>query len=263
MSSRAGAQDRPRDRQLEEGEASTSARSGQKACWRCGTTDRRSRKCSLCKTARYCGEKCQKEDWPGHKARCDEIIACSNAHLMALPMALADALGHWGIRADESSQKAPSNPDAAPHRPILVPGLEVVVTEQGRVAVAPCVPLDMFTSLDMHWLVHQLDPTSSIFPHGLADHLDGFDNIQELETVEPNDLLGVPWTWADRPASNFTRHLMQTRGHETVARMLNQVAIWCRRKPHLLGLLQTMPPGEWLSARLDEAQRERRDPEEA
>jgi hypothetical protein len=36
-------------------------------------------KCSKCTSARYCSRTCQKEDWPVHKPRCNEIAARQQA----------------------------------------------------------------------------------------------------------------------------------------------------------------------------------------
>jgi RNA polymerase-binding transcription factor DksA len=41
-----------------------------RACSYCGGTDVPTSKCSVCKTARYCGKSCQELHWPSHKSDC-------------------------------------------------------------------------------------------------------------------------------------------------------------------------------------------------
>ncbi|KAF6753015.1 hypothetical protein DFP72DRAFT_1171189 [Ephemerocybe angulata] len=40
------------------------------ACGRCGVRDVKLEKCARCKKMKYCGKKCQTEDWKSHKANC-------------------------------------------------------------------------------------------------------------------------------------------------------------------------------------------------
>jgi hypothetical protein len=51
-----------------------------RACGRCGVTAKASvhgklKECSTCRSVRYCGRECQKEDWPAHKATCKRLHA--------------------------------------------------------------------------------------------------------------------------------------------------------------------------------------------
>jgi len=53
--------------------ASTNIGADIKDCWNCFTTpgvEVTLYKCRGCKVARYCGEQCQAEDWPGHRDSC-------------------------------------------------------------------------------------------------------------------------------------------------------------------------------------------------
>ena len=57
---------------------SSSAGGGQlvpfkKKCARCGTSDRKLKKCAGCKHVYYCCLKCQKAAWPDHKGECRKI----------------------------------------------------------------------------------------------------------------------------------------------------------------------------------------------
>ncbi len=56
------------------GSGSSSSQGPDQRCARCGATPGGAVKLRLCacRLVRYCGERCQREDWPGHKAACKE-----------------------------------------------------------------------------------------------------------------------------------------------------------------------------------------------
>jgi hypothetical protein len=47
------------------------------ACNACGETLRPLSSCAGCKKVRYCGKKCQKDDWKEHKEDCKKIATTS------------------------------------------------------------------------------------------------------------------------------------------------------------------------------------------
>jgi len=40
------------------------------ACAKCGNRSASMKRCARCKKSAYCGEGCQKSDWPTHKSQC-------------------------------------------------------------------------------------------------------------------------------------------------------------------------------------------------
>ena len=43
------------------------------ACQTCRRADRPLKACLRCRCVHYCGRDCQRTDWPGHKAECEEL----------------------------------------------------------------------------------------------------------------------------------------------------------------------------------------------
>ena len=81
-----------------EGEGADGARGSDAAdtcdtCDSCGQSSMKTKRCSGCKTTRYCDAACQKSHWPVHRRMCRQIQDESKARRRELGEALLEASG--------------------------------------------------------------------------------------------------------------------------------------------------------------------------